>query len=371
MKLKNHFLAIALAMCSVPVLGQEVKEEKVEFNPHGYLQLQGGAGYTLGEAEFKELLSPAAAFSFGYQFTPAIGARIGVSGWESRGGWVNPDIDYKYNYLAGNLDVIFNLSNLFCGFNPERVFNLNLFAGGAVNYAFNNDEAESLAKILRKEFYAMPYLWHDSKVLVAGRMGAIADFRLSERFSLNLEANANVLSDRYNSKKANNADWQFNVLAGVTFRLGKTTKKVAAALPPAIEVVPVKKEEKPIEKKVEVKQKVEKPVEKVVEEYRCEIFFAINSSNVNEAETKKVVALAEFLKQHPEAKVEITGYADVKTGNERINLQLSQKRAEKVAELLTSQYGINADRIKTSYKGDREQPFDVNEKNRVSVCLAK
>lgn len=368
MKIQKMCLAISMAVCSVSAFAQEQEVKNVEFNPHSYLQLQGGAGWTLGEAEFTDLISPAAAFSFGYQFSPVIGARIGVSGWESRGGWVNPDINYKYNYLAGNLDVVFNMSNLISGFNPKRVFNLNLFAGGAVNYAFNNDEAEDLAKILRKEFYAMPYLWHESKVLVAGRMGVIADFRLSERFSLNLEANANVLSDRYNSKRANNADWHFNLLAGVSFRLGKPTKTVASpvvSLP--IEVAPVK-EEKPIEKPVEVKKQVEELVEKPVEEYRCEVFFALNSSVIESDEEQKVSALAEFLKQHAAAKVEITGYADVKTGNVDINMRLSKERAGKVAELLTSKYGIEANRIKISYKGDSEQPFDVNEKNRVCIC---
>lgn len=368
MKLKNQFLAIALAVCSVPALGQESSEQKVEFNPHAYLQLQGGVGCTLGEAEFSKLLSPAAAFSFGYQFTPALGARLGVSGWESRGGWVNPDIDYKYNYLAGNLDVVLNLSNLVCGFNPDRIFNLNVFAGGAVNYAFNNDEAEDLAKVLRQDFYAMPYLWHDSKVLVAGRMGLMADFRLSERFSLNLEANANVLSDRYNSKKANNADWYFNVLAGVSFRLGKPTKTVAApVLPQPVEAAPVK-EEKPAKPIV---KEVVKVVEKPVDAYTCDIFFELNSSVISSEEEAKVSQLAEYLKKYPEAKVVITGYADVKTGNADINLRLSQERASKVAEMLSGKFGVDASRITTAFKGDTEQPFGDNVKNRVCICWAK
>ena len=67
MKIKKMFLAISLAACCVPALAQEQKGEEVKFNPHAYLQLQGGIGMTLGEAEFTDLLSPSAAFSFGYQ----------------------------------------------------------------------------------------------------------------------------------------------------------------------------------------------------------------------------------------------------------------------------------------------------------------
>ena len=39
-----------------------------------------------------------------------------------------------------------------------------------------------------------------------------------------MEANANILSDKFNSKKAENPDWQFNLLCGVSIRLGKDKK---------------------------------------------------------------------------------------------------------------------------------------------------
>lgn len=47
------------------------------------------------------------------------------------------------------------------------------------------------------------------------------DFRICDAVAFNLEGNANTLSDHFNSKKAGNADWQFNILAGVSIRFGK------------------------------------------------------------------------------------------------------------------------------------------------------
>ena len=41
------------------------------------------------------------------------------------------------------------------------------------------------------------------------------------RLSINIEGNANVLSDKFNSKKAGNADWQFNALIGLNIKFGK------------------------------------------------------------------------------------------------------------------------------------------------------
>ena len=42
-----------------------------------------------------------------------------------------------------------------------------------------------------------------------------------------LEGNANMISDKYNSKKADNPDWYFNALAGVRINLGKGYTKKA------------------------------------------------------------------------------------------------------------------------------------------------
>ena len=37
-----------------------------------------------------------------------------------------------------------DLSTLFCGFNPKRIFNGYLFVGVGLNHAFDNDEANAL-----------------------------------------------------------------------------------------------------------------------------------------------------------------------------------------------------------------------------------
>ena len=76
------------------------------------------------------------------------------------------------------------------------------------------------------------------------------------------------------------------------------------------------------------------------------------------------------MNKYPNAKINITGYADKKTGNARINDRLSKQRSEAVAKALQEK-GIAADRISISAKGDTVQPFSVNEENRVSICIAE
>ena len=84
MKTKFSLLTVLLLLCTSTLFAQtENKKENVEFNPHWYLQVQGGAAYTVGEAKFDDLVSPAAAIYAGYRFTPVWGVRAGFSGWQA------------------------------------------------------------------------------------------------------------------------------------------------------------------------------------------------------------------------------------------------------------------------------------------------
>lgn len=341
---------------------QRIKEEgKTVFNPHWFMQVQAGAAHTIGEAEFTDLISPAAALNVGYKFAPAFGARIGVSGWQAKGGWVTPEQAYQYKYLQGNLDIMADLSTLFCGFNPNRVFNGYLFAGIGLNHAFDNDEANALDT----RTYEMQYLWQDKQNLVAGRMGLGCDLRLNDRLAINIEGNANILSDKFNSKRAGNCDWQFNVLVGLNIKFGKSYTKTA----------PVYYEPEPVVEQPKPQPVVEKPQPKpepvvVVEPMKQNIFFALNSAKIQDDQQAKITSLVEYMEKNPATKVSITGYADKETGNPRINKALSEKRANNVAQALKSR-GIAADRIVADYKGDTVQPYPVREENRVSICIVE
>ena len=78
-----------------------------------------------------------------------------------------------------------------------RLFSVTAFIGGGANIGFGNDEANELANA----GYDMRYVWSGTKVRPVGRGGLSFDFRVSDRVSLGIEGNANVLSDKYNSKR--------------------------------------------------------------------------------------------------------------------------------------------------------------------------
>jgi len=368
MNILKTLMAATLLTVGMTASAQAVKVEadgtKYVFNKHMFLNVEGGAQYTLGEAKFKNLISPNAQLGLGYQFTPAFAARLQANGWQSMGGWtMETTTTYKYKYVAPGIDLMLNLSNLFCGYNPHRVFNVTAFLGGGANIGFSNGEANDLAKTIgNKTGYELEYLWDGTKVRPFGLGGVELGFRLSDVVSLLVEANANILSDKYNSKKAGNADWYFNGLEGLRFNLGKTYTKV---LPPAPEPEPepvVEPEPQPVPQPV---------VEKKAEPLKREIFFTINKWEIRESEADKVKDISNYLQRYPKAKVEVVGYADAGTGNDKINDRLAAKRADIVVKSLREDYGISEDRISYSSKGSRVQPFpDNNDMNRVTICIA-
>ncbi len=378
-------LLLFLGVLSASAQAEQKGTTEYVFQPHWYLMLQGGGQYTLGEGSFSDLFSPNAQVALGYNFTKVVGLRLSVNAWQSKGVIKLDDTDmtpaqsfegkWKWNYVAPSLELMFNLSNIVCNYNPTRLLNVYAFVGGGANIAWKNDEAHNVEaqiaayqntnpNLLYDGKQNMRYLWDGSKVNIFGKGGLIFDFRVSDKVSINIEGNANILTDKYNSKKAGNADWYFNALAGVKINLGKTyTTKFTPAPEPEVRYV-----EKVVEKIVEVPAKVEvKPIEKI----RRDIFFTINSFKVRDTEQEKIKDIADYLQAHPNAKVEVTGYADAGTGNNRINDRLAKQRADVVVKALMNQYNISADRITFDSKGSRVQPFAENDLNRVTICIAE
>ena len=369
------FIVAALAWVSMGAMAQTTERviDRVEprtvqefdhqdvtqtFKSHWFINLQGGAQYTLGEAKFKDLISPNVQAAIGYQFTPVFGIRLQGNAWQSKGAFDNDQVyTYKYKYVAPGLDFMFNLSNLLCGWNPDRFFNVTAFLGGGANIAWDNGEANTL----HNQGFKMEYIWDGTKVRPFGRGGLQFGFRLSDAVQFLLEGNANILTDKYNSKKAGNPDWYFNALAGFRINLGKVRNVETHDVYRDVVVYDT------IYKTVVIEDANARRIEPL----RRDIFFLRNQTDIRDTESQKVADIADYLNQYPTAKVNIVGYADVQTGNATINARLAQQRADVVVKTLVENYGISADRISYDSKGDTEQPFVENDLNRVSICIAE
>ena len=377
--------AALLAGCLTASAQEPQAAEKANnaFAPHWYLQGQIGGQYTLGEVDFDDLLSGNAQVGAGYNFTPVWGLRLSLNAWQSKGG---TDLSYlglgketwKYNYVAPSLDVTCDLTNWILGYKANRVCNFGLLAGIGFNVAWNNDDAQSLYNLIYQTMltsgitppmeHQMTLLWDGTKTRFTGRFGAYLDFNVSRRVALGLEFNSNLLADGYNSKDADNVDWYFNALAGVKVRLGKLAPKAKTTADP---IVVEKIVEKIVEKPVEVEKIVYKEADPQKREtLRRDIFYTLRGSDISRTEMAKVEDVVNYLRKYPEAKVSVTGYADRNTGNPRINVGYARSRAEGVANVLVNKYGIDRSRIIVDSKGDTVQPYEQNDLNRVTICIA-
>ena len=354
------------------------------FEPHWYVNIQPlGVQYTLGEISMGDLMSYNVQAAVGREFNKVIGGRFALNAWQSKAGSKISGVDYKWkwNYIAPTVDITFNLSNLISGVNPNRVFTVGAFAGLGMNIGWGNSEAADVDAILRQTTTArwqdddgqiktdntyqagLDYLWDGTKARFLLQAGLTGDIKINDKFAVTLEVSANTLSDKYNSKKAKNWDWYFNALAGLKINFGPTySTKFIPAPEPEIRYV-----EKIVEKIVEVPAA---PAETAAEPLRRDIFFLINKSNIRTSEASKVDDIVAYLNENKDAKVQVTGYADAGTGNDRINDRLAAKRADAVVAAL-KKAGISADRISFDSKGARVQPFADNDSNRVSICIAE
>ncbi len=415
MKLKSLTLILAAVLGAHSAFAQQsTTDPSVEFNPHWYGQIQGGVGYTIGETAFKSLISPAGALSVGYQFNPNWGARFVVSGYQGKGNVVAPLEVYKFNYLQGAVDVTLDLANLICGYNHQRVVSPYLLAGVGAAYGFNNGAAK-VEKTVPEQYFAL--LWDKSMITPVGRFGAGVEFHLTQAIALSLEVNGNVLSDRFNSKKVGHPDFQYNALAGLKFNFGKSTRpcakyfaeiaaaeaaaaalkaqkeaeeaarlaaeKIAAAEAAAAalkaqkeadEAARLAAEKAAAEKLAAEKAAAEKAAaekaaaEKLAAEMRqINTFFLINSAVISDEEAAKLDRYIDWLKANPDVNLAIAGHADKGTGNKRINQKLSDQRAAAVKDYLMER-GIAESRILSVVgNGDRVQPFEENDLNRVVI----
>jgi outer membrane protein OmpA-like peptidoglycan-associated protein/opacity protein-like surface antigen len=105
---------------------------------------------------------------------------------------------------------------------------------------------------------------------------------------------------------------------------------------------------------------------------KVEISFAVeNAQVITEKQRVALTRISNYLKQNPQAKVFVNGYASNSSGTDEYNDGISKKRAITVANLLIKDYGIDFNRIKVSWFGGRVQPYKVAVMNQLVIVKAE
>ncbi|MFN8276161.1 MAG: OmpA family protein [Chitinophagales bacterium] len=83
------------------------------------------------------------------------------------------------------------------------------------------------------------------------------------------------------------------------------------------------------------------------------VFFDLNSTTLKNTYYTELMKVANYLRDHSDAKVIAIGNADVRA-SDNYNMKLSEKRIATCIDILTNTFGVAADRIETAPKGETE-----------------
>ena len=308
------------------------------------------------------------ALAIGKWFTPGIGLRTKLQAWNAKQvGPENPTDDFKYWTL--NEQVMLNVSNLICGYNPTRVWNVIPFFGGGISRNCSDN------------VYAMQL-----------SVGLQSTWRLCRKANVYAEIGWNRIEEDFDgcSKMgtASKRGWEAkdnNVYAeiGLTLNLGKATWEktpdvdaIKALSQSQIDALNAQlndanaenarlknmlANQKPVETPKAIKEFVNTPVS---------VFFNINRTKIaSQKDLVNVEALAKYAKEN-NLKLNVTGYADSATGNAKYNQKLSEGRAAAVADELVKM-GVSRDMINAVGKGGVDQLSPISFNRRATVQIAE
>lgn len=368
MKYKFFLLTATMTLFVVSAVTAQ-EDTRDQLKSYSYVEVQGGIQLTPTDADKAKLVTPTAAISFGHYFTPAVGARLHVNAWQSKSGFSDIDKYYKWKYITPSADLLINLTNLFAK-TPQHGLNVILLGGIGLNYAWDNDELTDLNLPISR----VPLAWKDHKLSHNIRAGLRFETDVTKPLGVAIEVNANSIDDRFNSKTNFRDDWQFTAMLSVNYRFGKRYQKPAPVLIPNIpEFPPEDPDPKRVPAKPEIKEEKPAPktdaIVKVVEEpYKDVLFYAIRDSEIDPESI--VAAAAAWCKKYPNKTLNVSGYADKGTGNAKLNQMYSERRTNKVVDMLKKN-GVPASQIKAASYGDTVQPYAENDKNRCVILEGK
>lgn len=374
--MKRLGLLAAAVVMAMSVSAQTVTESKTFDNI--YIGINGGvATATTGHGWLKNL-QPNAGLRIGRNFTPVFGMAVESNAYfKNTNGFTTGTL---VNALNTSLLGTVNLTNWFGGYKGEpRVFEVSALYGLGWGHIFGTPTEEYKTDMLTSkvgldfafnfgsdkqwQFYLEPAIIYSlngngyqgvkydiDRSVVQLNAGIVYKFKNSNGThnfkiaELRDQSEIDALNAQVNSLRGE--------LSGKDSELDAKDRKIADL-------------EKALEDCKNSKQPVYvRPV--TATNLQPTVLFRQGKSVIDPAQYAPIELIATYMKNHPEAKVEIKGYASPE-GSAEINQKLSEERAEAVKNALVKKYKISADRLTTKGMGATDKLFEQVEFNRVAT----
>jgi len=380
--LKIGMLA-SIMMCSFGAFAQEEQPAQKEYQ---YPNYGFWSNWSIGANGGVTLPLKGSDPNPNYTYNPSWGATLYFSKelnhvWDLRligtGHQINNGIGKALSMSVGTTFSIFDAIK---GYNPERAWRLYLLASAGMGMDISGFAVDHFGN-----FY----------YIATGGIGV--SYRFAEDWTVALEGTACApgdLGDPFGRK-----GYYIYTSLGLAYNLGVTATDKARIAQEAMltqenfdaltqerdqvkgELEVAKKSERALQEKVAALEKNQVNAEKLakseeelkklraqIDQIKKEqlnfyalplsILYAVDQYNVPAGEMGKMKAIARVMKDNPDYKFTIVGFADY-TGSPEYNQKLSVKRAEEAKKVLVKKYGIAEDRLIVDGKGQGSSFGDV------------
>ena len=334
--------------------------------------------------------APHITVSLGKWFTPVWGVRAQGGLWKanfdtehSLGVFdandlpVGQSADYDKNVGQIRLDAMYNLSNAIWGYNPDRIFNLSVFAGPGLTFAKTANGMVQYAED-GNSWARVPAGDQKGRVYVNGSVGLQGKFNVNKYWDIDIEARGELAPSYLGHLSTAKTVGGIYVGVGATYTFGG--KKFVPYIS-KVDVDALNDEINKYRSELEQAQadlanaknalaNVKPEVKEVVKEVQVAgpraIFFKIGSARLDDYGKVNIQLAAKILKANPDKKYRVAGYADKATGSASWNQKLSEKRAQVVYDALIAE-GVDKDQLELVGFGGTENMFGKNLLNRVVI----
>lgn len=373
--------SVLLALAALTLGGASAVAQEVTYEPdcsqglllnknkdNWFLTVQGGTNIMFSQhdvdAKLKNRFGANAGLYVGKWINPIFGFRFGAN-WVMPRGVTEANNIYR-KYIDGNpagmqvgrdgkaiyeekfmglgpeFDVMINLTNWWCGYKPNRVYNAVLHGGAGAYWTWGRNYGGTKSTLG----------WHRShNTWMFVNLGLQNNFRLSSVVDIFVDVQYEIFDIQPD------AHHDVSASLGLNFNFGKSTWNC-----PVTAVCPTWKytdaegdalvaklnaaENKINNLQSQLDAALRRPAQ--VKEADCEglatVYYPINQYALSGREKTILKGVAAVMNEKPEQKYVITGYADNYTGTDEINARLRQQRVDGVKNYLVK-CGVNADQL--------------------------